>query len=85
MSAARAGGPTDVFTTVFPIIVTHYPGPMLHFYRDLLGAKVGYEFHDASARLAYVGLRIGDADLGIAIDPAVSALSHRFSLWAYTP
>ena len=81
-----AGGEEDatVFRTLYPILATRDLEPMLRFYRDLMGAAVEYEFRDASGELTYVGLRLGSADLGIALDStAVREAEGRISLWAY--
>jgi lactoylglutathione lyase len=73
-----------VFSTLYPILATPELGPMLSFYRDLVGATVAYEFRDGSGQLTYVGLRLGTADLGIALDlTATPAVEGRISLWAY--
>lgn len=73
-----------VFRTLYPIVATPVLEPMVGFYRDLVGAAVEYEFRDASGELTYVGLRLGTADLGIALDPtATPAAEGRISLWAY--
>jgi lactoylglutathione lyase len=73
-----------MFTTVFPILTTRRLGPMLAFYRDLLDAKVEYEFPAPDGEPGYVGLQLGDAHLGIGRDPDSTApASARFSLWVY--
>jgi lactoylglutathione lyase len=73
-----------MFTTIFPIITTRDLGAALGFYRDLLGAKVGYEFPGPDGEPAYVGLELGDAHLGIGRDPdETRGPSHRFSFWVY--
>ena len=73
-----------MFRTLYPILATRALDPMLRFYRDLMGAAVEYEFRDASGELTYVGLRLGTADLGIALDStAVREAEGRISLWAY--
>jgi lactoylglutathione lyase len=73
-----------VFNTVFPIITTRDIGAALGFYRDLLGATVGYEFPGPEGQPVYVGLELGDAHLGIGWDPGSPAEpSGRFSLWVY--
>jgi lactoylglutathione lyase len=72
-----------MFTTLFPILTTSDLGPVLRFYRDLLGATVSYEF-GPDGEPGYVGLELGTAHLGIGRDPAATAgPSPRFSLWVY--
>ena len=74
-----------MFTSVFPILTTTDLGAALTFYRDLLEAKVSYEFPGPDDEPAYVGLELGTAHLGIGRDPAATAEpSPRFSLWVYT-
>jgi lactoylglutathione lyase len=73
------------FGSIFPIIATADLEAALSFYRDLLGAKVSYEFPGPKGVPAYVGLELGDSHLGIGRDPEVGrAASERFSLWVYT-
>lgn len=73
-----------MFTTIFPILTTSKLGAALAFYRDLLGATVTYEFPGPDGEPGYVGLELGDAQLGIGRDPAATASpSPRFSLWVY--
>jgi len=73
-----------MFTTLFPILTTRRLGRMLAFYRDLLDAKVEYEFPAPDGEPGYVGLQLGDAHLGIGRDPSADASpSARFSLWVY--
>jgi lactoylglutathione lyase len=73
-----------LFTTIFPIITTRDLGPALGFYRDLLGARVSYEFPGPDGEPGYVGLDLGTAHLGIGRDPALTAEpGARFSLWVY--
>lgn len=74
-----------MFTTVFPIITTRDLGAALGFYRDLLGAKLSYEFPGPDGEPGYVGLELGPGHLGIGNDPsATTEPSDRFSLWVYT-
>lgn len=74
-----------MFSTIFPIITTSDLGAALGFYRDLLGAKVSYEFPGPDGEPGYVGLELGSAHLGIGRDPEEAAgPSERFALWAYT-
>ncbi len=73
-----------MFTAIFPIISTRDLDGALGFYRDLLGASVSYEFPGPDGKAAYVGLELGEAHLGIGLDPdAPPEPSARFSLWAY--
>ena len=48
----------------FPMLATRDLGPMLHFYRDLLGFEQTYQF-PPDGEPGYVGLRLGVAELGI--------------------
>ncbi len=48
----------------FPMLATRDLGPMLHFYRDLLGFEQTYQFPPDGAP-GYVGLRLGVSELGI--------------------
>lgn len=74
-----------MFDTLFPIIVTRDLRAALGFYRDLLGARVGYEFPGPDGEPGYVGLELGSSHLGIGRDPDMTAdASERFSLWVYT-
>jgi lactoylglutathione lyase len=84
--AQRAGGIYDrgVFESAFPIISTPDIERALGFYRDLLDGAVEYQF-PPEGEPVYVGMRIGDAHLGIAHDPEATpgAGDRRFSLWVY--
>ena len=73
-----------MFTTIFPILTTRDLGAALGFYRDLLGAKVSYEFAGPDGEPGYVALELGTAHLGIGRDPAaVTGASLHLSLWVY--
>jgi lactoylglutathione lyase len=73
-----------MFKKLFPILVTADLRAALGFYRDLLGAKVSYEFPAPDGEPGYVGLELGEAHLGIGRDPsAAPETSERFSLWVY--
>jgi lactoylglutathione lyase len=73
-----------VFTSAFPILITADLPAALGFYRDLLGARVAYEFPGPDGVPGYVGLELGDSHIGIGRDPgATAAPSERFSLWVY--
>jgi predicted enzyme related to lactoylglutathione lyase len=54
-------------STVQPIIVTAHIERLLRFYTTLLNAKET-ERYPAEGPLFYVGLRIGDSDLGLTAD-----------------
>ena len=57
----------------------------LGFYRDLLGARVSYEFPGPDGKPAYAGLDLGPSHLGIGADPGAAAGENpRFNLWVYT-
>jgi lactoylglutathione lyase len=74
-----------VFSSLFPILTTADLAAALGFYRDLLGASVTYEFPGPDGEPGYVGLELGDSQLGIGRDPAAGAgPSARFALWVYT-
>ena len=75
-------------TELFPILTTRDLEAALRFYRDLLGAEVGYEFAGPDGVPAYVGLDLGRSHLGIGRDPAAPApaglpASRPVSLWVY--
>jgi uncharacterized glyoxalase superfamily protein PhnB len=73
-----------MFKNLFPILVTADIRAALGFYRDLLGAKVTYEFPGPDGVPGYVGLELGGSHLGIGRDPeAPSEPSERFSIWVY--
>jgi catechol 2,3-dioxygenase-like lactoylglutathione lyase family enzyme len=46
-----------MFTRLFPILASRDLDAALHFYRDLLGGRVTYEFPGPDGRAAYVGGR----------------------------
>jgi lactoylglutathione lyase len=74
-----------MYKSIFPILVTADLTAALGFYRDLLGAKVTYEFPAPDGgEPGYVALELGDSHLGIGRDPeAPLEPSERFSLWVY--
>ena len=73
-----------MFTSVFPIITTADLDAALGFYRDLLGARVSYEFTGPDGQPGYVALELGTSHLGIGRDSGLTARpSPRFSLWVY--
>ena len=70
--------------SLFPILVTRDLAAALGFYRDLLDAKVTYEFPGPDGQPGYVGLELGASHLGIGRDLELTdGPSARFSLWAY--
>ncbi len=69
MSSA-AGGSLDGVTTVRAILVTPRLDRLLAFYADLLGAREA-ERVPAEGAPFYVGLRLGDSDLGLVADEGV--------------
>jgi predicted enzyme related to lactoylglutathione lyase len=58
--------------TIQPIIVTSDLDRLLGFYAGLLGAEEAVRFPDHGPAF-YVGLRLGDSELGLTADPAVQA------------
>ena len=57
--------------TIRPIIVTNDLDRLLAFYTELLGARELMRFPD-DGPVFYVGLAIGDSELGLSSDAAVS-------------
>jgi len=57
--------------TVRPILVTPDPGRLLAFYTQLLGAREVMRFPEEGP-VFYVGLSLGDSELGIASNSDVS-------------
>lgn len=76
-----------MITKLFPILSTPDMGRALAFYRDLLGARVGYEFEAPDGTPAYVGLEFGESHLGVGVRPAVADGSplRPISLWVTPP
>ena len=74
-----------MFTQVFPILSTADLDAALAFYRDLLGARVTFEFPGPDGIPAYVGLELGSSHIGIGRDAAGPSSSDRpaISLWVY--
>jgi predicted enzyme related to lactoylglutathione lyase len=68
--SCRDDGSLDGVTTVRAILVTPRPDRLLAFYVDLLGARE-VERMPAEGPAFYVGLRLGDSDLGVVADDAV--------------
>ena len=68
--SCREGGGLDGVTTVRAIIVTPRPERLLAFYVEVLGARE-VERMPAEGPPFYVGLRLGDSDLGVVTDAAV--------------
>jgi lactoylglutathione lyase len=73
-----------VFTDAFPIISTPDMQRALGFYRDVLDGEVEYRF-PPEGDPGYVGMRVGEAHLGIAFvpDAQTGAGGQRFALWVY--
>ena len=74
-----------MFTEMFPILTTRDMQRSLAFYRDLLEAKVDYQF-PPDGEPVYVGLRLASTHFGIGLDaderPAQGP--HRWiELWVY--
>src|SRR3954452_1945541 len=57
-------------STIRPIIVTNDLERLLAFYRELLGAEEGLRFPDDGS-VFYVGLTLGDSELGISSDASI--------------
>ena len=69
--------------SAFPILSTADLTAALHFYRDVLGGVVAYQF-PPTGEPEYVGVDVGSSHVGLAID--VDAGEHpanRWSLWVY--
>jgi lactoylglutathione lyase len=73
-----------MFTSAFPILSTRDLARALGFYRDLLDARVSYQF-PPDGEPGYVGLDIGSAHLGIGLadDAPDGRGGQRFTLWVY--
>jgi predicted enzyme related to lactoylglutathione lyase len=56
--------------TIRPIIVTHDLERLRAFYTSLLGAEENFRYPE-DGPLFYVGLRLGDSDLGLSADSSV--------------
>ncbi len=70
---------------VFPILTTPDLPRALGFYRDLLGGTVTYRF-PPTGDPDYVGVRLGDSQLGIGRHNGGEALANnRITLWMYVP
>ncbi len=74
-----------MFARLFPILASRNLDAALHFYRDLLGGRVTYEFPGPDGRAAYVGLAVGDSSVGIGADAGVAEAPRprAISLWVY--
>jgi lactoylglutathione lyase len=72
-----------MFEEMFPILSTGDLPRALGFYRDLLGARVTYQF-PADGEPAYVGLDLGRSHLGIGqrTEPG-GAANDLITLWVY--
>jgi lactoylglutathione lyase len=76
-----------MFTEMFPILTTRDMQLALAFYRDLLEAKVDYQF-PPDGEPVYVGMRLASTHFGIGLDagdrPAQEVASERWiELWVY--
>lgn len=74
-----------MFSDLFPIISSTDVARSLGFYRDQLGGKVSFEYPAPDGSLAYVGVDIGSAHLGIGFSarPVGGELPRPISLWIY--
>lgn len=74
-----------MFTEMFPILTTRDMRRSLAFYRDLLEAKVDYQF-PPEGEPVYVGMRLASTHFGIGLDaedrPAQGA-NPWIELWVY--
>jgi lactoylglutathione lyase len=71
-----------MFQEVYPILSTADLPRALRFYRDLLGCTQTYRF-PPEGEAAYVGLRLGGCDLGIAAQPDAAPPIPSFALCVY--
>lgn len=76
-----------MFTEMFPILTTRDMSRSLAFYRDLLEAKVEYQF-PSEGEPGYVGLRVGSSHFGIGLDAEGEAVlpagrPRPIELWVY--
>jgi uncharacterized glyoxalase superfamily protein PhnB len=75
-----------VASELFPIIATQDVARALAFYRDLLGARVTFEYPGPDGAPIYVGLDVAASHLGVGLDPAREdspGASRSMSLWVY--
>ena len=74
-----------MFTSLFPILASRDLDAALHFYGELLGGAVTYEFPGPDGQPAYVALRIGDSSIGLGADATVTDAPRprAVSLWVY--
>ncbi|WP_313405257.1 VOC family protein [Aeromicrobium sp.] len=68
--------------TSFPILTTRDLGRLESFYAGAFGAERTYAF-TAGDRDVYVALRIGDSELGIALDEDLRTEPVGVALWIY--
>lgn len=75
-----------MFSELFPIVATADMARALAFYRDELGATVGFEYPGPDGTPAYVGLELGSTHLGIGLNPEVASSGPAWciTLWIYT-
>ena len=52
-------------TELFPILTTRNLDAALHFYRDLLGGRVTFEFPGPDGVAGYVGIELGRSHVGM--------------------
>src|SRR4051794_41891269 len=72
------------YETVFPIVTSPDLTRLRDFYLTALGAEVEYQF-PPEGEPDYLGLRLGDAHLGLGRDPGLAMVSpQRTALWVYT-
>lgn len=76
-----------MFTEMFPILTTRDMQRALAFHRDLLEAKVDYQF-PPDGEPVYVGMRLASTHFGIGLDAEVEpapggAGNHPMELWVY--
>jgi lactoylglutathione lyase len=74
-----------MFRDLFPILSTPGLPRAMRFYRDLLGAKVTYEFPGPDGEPGYVALDLAGSHLGLGRVPGDQPPTQRtITLWVYT-
>lgn len=68
--------------SAFPILSTADLAAALHFYRDVLGGVVAYQF-PPTGEPEYVGVDLGSSHVGLALDAGDDPPVDRWSLWVY--
>ncbi len=71
-----------MYTGLFPILSTPDLPRLLRFYEDLLDARVNYRF-PADGEPEYVGVHIGESNLGLGRATGTTADPGRITLWVY--